>query len=919
MKLTAKTTALVVTFALFITAVTSFITFRIIQSSIKEEVGNREHQLAVITMDKIDRIIYNRYREIIEISEDSTFEDFMSNPDKTGLDRVQSKINELTLLSGPWDVLRLVDNSGKIILSSHPEENGQVLSPDSLSFSAYQKVLAGEEYISDLSIPNDSPYPTIAMSAPIEVDDQLGRPVVGVVIGYFSWTFAAETLQEISSEGIYLVNNQGYEIASKNHFNFDEILRQKIDNQDFDKIKETKSGTDIIPNFYDGTKSLTAYTTESGYQSYLGNNWILILQTPTKIAFAQATQATVQMIFIVSLTMFIGLIIMLILFNRGVILPIVNLTQIANKMTQGNFSIRATVKSKDEVGQLANAFNQMATSVESSHQSLESQVKERTFDLEKIKNDLEQRQEALLNVLDDAKELEDSLKEEKERTELIVSSMGEGLIVVDGQFNISAINPTAERLLDVNRKDVLGHPWAKTIAAYRGDAEIPFDQRTSVVVIKKGVTIPTRLEDNHYYLTITGKKFPIISVTSPIMHNDVVVGAVKVFRDATSEKESKEIVEKIVQERTRELAEEQALSSSILEHAGEGIVLTNDAGLITYLNPAFTEMTGFKTEALKGKSFANEIKAFNLKEELIPPSQRSDAAAVTAENQEVKMLLETFSGEKLAVIVNAAPVRVAGEFKGVVRVLHDYNEDLNLQRQKDDFFSIASHELRTPLSVISGNLDTILQGYGKNQLGPEDTQLLKDSLTSSERLIKIVEDFLNISRLDQGRLTFSIQPVDPCKIGESVVDELKILANQKNISLEFSCTIKHPPVMADEGLLREIITNLIGNSLKFTEKGGIKVEHHIKGQMLETTVTDTGMGIDPEMQPLLFQRFQQAMKRTLSREAGGTGLGLYISREFARKMGGDLWLAESTPSKGSVFVFSLPLAENINQLPTANN
>ena len=590
--------------------------------------------------------------------------------------------------------------------------------------------------------------------------------------------------------------------------------------------------------------------------------------------------------------------------------PIIRLTQTADQIRNGNFGVQAPVRSNDEIGSLTETFNQMSTKLKDYYRNLEMKVNERTLDLEKTKSELEERQVAILNVLEDARELESSLKEEKNRTELIVSYMGEGLLVVDKEFNVAAINPTAERLMAVSQRATIGQPWAKIISAYQGDTEIPFEQRTSVLVIKKGVTIPTRLEDNHYYLTVTGRKFPVVSVTSPITREGKIVGAVKVFRDATAEKESKAIIERTVQERTRELAQEQALSNSILEHAGEGIVLTNDAGLVTYVNPAFTKMVGYKIEDLKGKSFASEIKAFDLKEELIPPSQRSDAAAVTAENQEVKMFLETTTKEKRAVVSNAAPIRVEGEFKGVVRILHDYNEDLALQRQKDDFFSIASHELRTPLSVISGNLDTILAGYGQNQLGPEDTQLLKDSLTASERLIKIVEDFLNVSRLDQGRLTFSIQPVDYCKIFEDVVSELKSLADHKGVALELFCPAKNTMVMADEGLLREILTNLIGNSLKFTEKGVIKIEGHIKGQMLETVITDTGMGISPEMQGLLFQRFQQAMKRTLNREAGGTGLGLFISREFARKMGGDLWLVKSEPGQGSVFAFSLPLAED---------
>lgn len=910
MKLTAKTTTLVVVIALIITAITSFMAFRIIQSSIKEEIDNRGRQLAAITMDKIDRAIYNRYREIIETSEELTFEDFMSNSGNISVEKAQSRINELALLTGPWDVLRLVDKSGKIILSSHSEENGQSLDKDSLAFLAYQEALSGEEYVSDLSTSTDSLYPTIAMSSPIEVDDQLGHPVVGVIVGYFSWTFAAETIQEINAETVHLINNQGYDLASKNHFDINEILKEKIvDGQLMTTFQEEKTGTKILPSLDGGSESLTTFTTETGYQNYLGNDWILVIQTPTRVAFAQATQASVQLIFIVSLIMLVGLIAMLFMFNQSVISPIINLTQIADKMSQGNYSIRASVKSKDEVGQLASSFNQMAANVEASRHNLESQVNERTSDLESTKNELEQRQEAILNVLEDARELEINLKEEKSRTEQIVSSMGEGLLVVDNQYKITTINPTAERLMEFSAKDVIGQPWTNFFTAFLNDQIIPFEKRTSVTVITKGITVPTKLEDNHYYQTKSGKRFPVVSVTSPLTQEGKVVGAVKIFRDATSEKESKAIIEKTVQERTRELAEQQALSNSILEHAGEGIVLTNDAGLVTYTNPAFTKMTGYKTEILKGKSFATEIKAYNLKDELIPASQRSDAAAVTAENQEVKMYLENTSGEKVAVISNAAPVRVEGEFKGVVRVLHNYNEDLRLQRQKDDFFSIASHELRTPLSVISGNLDTILEGYGKSQLGPEDTQLLKDSLEASERLIKIVEDFLNVSRLDQGRLTFSIQPVDYCKISNDVIKELQSLADQKGITLESSCTSEQTLVMADEGLLREIFVNLIGNSLKFTKEGGIKIEHHIKGQMLETTIADTGPGINQEMQPLLFQRFQQAMKRTLNREAGGTGLGLYISREFARKMGGDLWLVKSGPGQGTTFALSLPLAE----------
>ena len=123
------------------------------------------------------------------------------------------------------------------------------------------------------------------------------------------------------------------------------------------------------------------------------------------------------------------------------------------------------------------------------------------------------------------------------------------------------------------------------------------------------------------------------------------------------------------------------------------------------------------------------------------------------------------------------------------------------------------------------------------------------------------------------------------------------------------CKKGREKIRADENLLREIVVNLIGNSIKFTQKGGIKLEGGVKAGRLVVRLTDTGIGIAAEKQKLLFQRWQQAMERTLSREGGGTGLGLYISREFARMMGGDLTLVRSSVSKGSVFELTLPIVK----------
>ncbi|MEN8252788.1 MAG: PAS domain S-box protein [Patescibacteria group bacterium] len=359
---------------------------------------------------------------------------------------------------------------------------------------------------------------------------------------------------------------------------------------------------------------------------------------------------------------------------------------------------------------------------------------------------------------------------------------------------------------------------------------------------------------------------------------------------------------------------EQIRGKSILENIGESIVITNEKGLIKYVNPAFEKLLGISAKNFNNKDFAEAIKMFYLNGKEIPIHERSDSAAITAKNQKMKVLLECGTNKQIAALLHTTPIRSHDQFRGVIRVIHDISEDFKLQQQKDDFFSIASHELRTPLTVIAGNIDMILQGYGKSQLSPEDKQLLSDAEIATDRLIAMVNEFLNVSRLDQGRLKTNIVELNACKLTDEVIKEIMPLAKKKQLTLTYNCIGTREQVRADENLVKEILINLIGNSIKFTRQGGIRIDQTFQKGWLITTITDTGIGIAKNKQDRLFTRFQQAMSRTMSREAGGTGLGLYISREFVRLMGGDLKLVSSQEGKGSTFSFSLPLISNTNYI-----
>ena len=357
---------------------------------------------------------------------------------------------------------------------------------------------------------------------------------------------------------------------------------------------------------------------------------------------------------------------------------------------------------------------------------------------------------------------------------------------------------------------------------------------------------------------------------------------------------------------------ESSQRKSILETMGEGVVVTNSEKKIVYVNPTFISLFGYESKEIIDKEFDKIFPAYNLQEKQLPEDFLEDEKSKIAKGSQVKVILQ---GKKVkrAVIINTSPILVSGNKRGVVRVFHDYATELELIKQKDDFFSIASHELRTPLTIISGDLDNILQGYGESELSKADNDLMKDTVIASDRLIDMINDFLNVSRLDEGRLVLDIKPVSICQLTQDIIKEMEKLFAAKNIKLNFSCDKKHPNVIADENKLRQIIVNLLGNSLKYTNSGSVIIKHYTSSNMLISEISDTGIGISPDKQKLLFQRFQQLVTKTLNRQPGGTGLGLYISRELTKLMGGDMWLVKSTPDKGSTFAFSLPLENKLNK------
>lgn len=237
-----------------------------------------------------------------------------------------------------------------------------------------------------------------------------------------------------------------------------------------------------------------------------------------------------------------------------------------------------------------------------------------------------------------------------------------------------------------------------------------------------------------------------------------------------------------------------------------------------------------------------------------------------------------------------------------------YRKLKEVDQMKDDFISIASHELRTPISGLNMFFSMLLEGsYGK--IPTEARKGLKRSQQAVRSLDRLIEDILNVSRIEQGRLKIDCHPLDPSPIAQKVVMELKDKAEEKGLKLEFIQEQKKIfLIKVDDQRLRQAIINLVGNAIKYTEKGGVKVKIVAERKMVVIVIEDTGIGISAQERKKLFQKFVR-LPSGKKMGASGTGLGLWITHQIVELMKGTIGV-ESIKGRGSRFTLTFPLCSS---------
>ncbi len=357
----------------------------------------------------------------------------------------------------------------------------------------------------------------------------------------------------------------------------------------------------------------------------------------------------------------------------------------------------------------------------------------------------------------------------------------------------------------------------------------------------------------------------------------------------------------------RELHEEEARLVASINSLPLGFAIVDTKGVFAIANPTLSNLfsSGSKTLSFSDISalFPDKIgdKKFNLDVE----RERVLRDKKTIEIKEIP-LGDKFIHVFLSPIIFAHKGRE--EVIGIVFLVEDITEQKRLEEAKNSFVAITAHQLRTPLTVVRGNAELLLGMFPKRITDPQIKAMIEAIERSSVRLLGIVNDFLDLTAIEEHRIQIKNERFNFVDATNEVVNDFKAKAAEKSLSLQLSLPVELlPEIIADRNLAKEIIVNILSNAIQYTEKGGITLSLAKDDGFVELSIKDTGIGIKASEQKLLFQKFQTVGGRFMHSREYGSGMGLYISKLLAELMNGTVNLKESSPGVGSTFVISLPI------------
>ncbi len=377
---------------------------------------------------------------------------------------------------------------------------------------------------------------------------------------------------------------------------------------------------------------------------------------------------------------------------------------------------------------------------------------------------------------------------------------------------------------------------------------------------------------------------------------------------ATALSETRELAVVTAEARRRVEAAHADLLATV-ETVPAALMIFNTDGSVRLRNRAATEVFGIEPQNPElRKSYWTRFKRIAKDGSLIPPDEWISARALAGEsviNQELE--IHHPDGRVFPILASGAPLRNdLGHVAGAVVAFQDISRLREVDRMKSEFVSVVSHELRTPLTSIRGSVQLLLDDpYAVAD--PEHKQLLQIALNNCERLVRIINDILDVAKIESGNITLHRKPVNVADIVRQSIQVVEGPARAAQVAIDARLPARLRPVMVDPDRIVQALVNLLSNAVKFAPQGStIAITAAGSDSMITLAVSDQGEGIAPENLHRLFQKFQQ-VDSSSSRRKGGTGLGLAITKSLVEQHGGRIHV-DSEVTKGTRFSFTLPVA-----------
>ncbi|OGZ33594.1 MAG: hypothetical protein A2Y98_01520 [Candidatus Portnoybacteria bacterium RBG_19FT_COMBO_36_7] len=648
----------------------------------------------------------------------------------------------------------------------------------------FQMTLEGSYLISQVFF-NEMAEPYLVLAVPV-----FSFPKGAVILAKFKlaemWQIVSSLKAGLQSRA-FVVDNEGKLIADSNP----SLVLKNINLADLPPVKKIIENNLIV----DGLSPEDSYLNDQS-QTVLSVGvpmeklgWGVIIEQPEEDAYSALGNKITAFVLIFLLggvsIFFVGRLLVIYLFG-----PMNKLEKGAKIIGAGNLDYRLNIRTGDEIEELAQSFNEMASQLKEFYTDLEHKVDERTSELKSQRNKLDQSSKKL----------------------------------IDREIVLGEVKKQQEKALQEATKA-------------RHKAE------------------------------------------------EARIASLNILEDIDEARKAQE--------------DEKNKIEAVLRSLTDGLIMLDQFGWVSLINVEAELMLNLKKEDIVSKRLG-EITNPNIKkiDDLIRTKEED------VEKTEIQ--LDGFD-ERILEISTAPVIGINKKILGQIIILHDITREKAVERMKTEFVTIAAHQLRTPLSAVKWTLRLILDGdIGK--ITEEQAETLQKGYLSNERMISLVNDLLNITRIEEGRFIFGFLKTPFVSLIQETIDNFQVLANMKNIKIKFEKPKNDIEILADKEKIKLALQNLMENAINYSPSGSdVTISLDWDNINLTFSVADKGMGIPKKQQERIFTKFFRG-ENAIRTETEGTGLGLFLTKNIIEKHGGKIWF-ETEENKGSVFFFSLPLAK----------